>query len=213
MRRILSSKVRSRDYYSIEEAYSPKSDASSEAVRASAREKTFDGESSSLIKTLNTQCRRRAGTASKNARYIFSFQYHHDCKLQRSWRARAQLQEYYIKELYCRIIFITFFFSLQIRPRAGFSDLANAVVGDERFLPSANEPTLLASYSLVLLCVFFACDIIALIHFHCVLASKRKSPRKSYGTMLTDASSPRPEYTEYSLLSYFPSSKYALYVI
>lgn len=46
-----------------------------------------------------------------------------------------------------------------------------------------------------------ACDIIVLIHFRCILASKHKSgrPSKSYGTMLTVASSPWTEYTEYSI--------------
>lgn len=86
-------------------------------------------------------------------------------------------------------------------PRTATSDLPSLSATSD-FCRRRAEPTLLTSFSRSsLACILLrarAGDIIALIHFHCVLASKHKSsrPRKSYGTMLTDASSPWPEYRE-----------------
>jgi len=63
-----------------------------------------------------------------------------------------------------------------------------------RWRISADEPTPGTSFPsssrIYSSCIFPVRDIIALIHFHCVLARKHKSsrPRKSYGTMLTGMS-------------------------
>ena len=98
--------------------------------------------------------------------------------------------------------FLFFFFSLFFHYNGVTSDLPpfsatrTIFAVGERVYPLRTSPSSLPSHRVYIL---RACDIIALIHFRCVLASKHKSgrPRKSYGTMLTVvASSPWTEYIQ-----------------
>jgi len=107
----------------------------------------------------------------------------------------SSLPSYYLFSFFFPLFFLSFKVATRglLRP--------SAIVGeDEGFLPT-NQPPVRRFLPHPFPCILPVRDIIALIHFHCVLASKHKSsrPRKSYGTMPTGASlSPWSECTKCS---------------